>query len=286
MKNVAGTITINNAANLTQQNHAAATSQNTKFSVDIPAVSGNGFVQSYGKYYLLKDDNVYADVAWKGNGHVMLLYTKENLSTDDIAALVDKGILPLGGGGKFLGSRTEVTSKFTYQSPKKGVGYNFTTSADEICKTMSVPSEGDYYFYIVAKSDTEITDVKGDIIFGEKLNSTFKTGEKLPHMSVWIGSAGEIKTSTGIKLNARNYTGDKSNYDFSSEENGSKTLKLNSSLTGEYEIVFVTSDRTIIKTIPAFTGNKEITLTELPKDTISMKVYAINVSGFLTIDSN
>jgi hypothetical protein len=104
-------------------------------------------------------------------------------------------------------------------------------------------------------------------------------------MNEWSGTSSEEATETGVEFHATEYTGDRIVYSFASKKNGKMTLKLKSSLMGDYEIIFITSDRTILKTIPAFSKSKEITLDQLPEGTVDMIIRSEKVSGTFYVDT-
>jgi Antirepressor regulating drug resistance, predicted signal transduction N-terminal membrane component len=126
------------------------------------------------------------------------------------------------------------------------------------------------------KDDKEIEDTKE-----EKEND----GNKLGHFNEWNGTCEEKTNATGLLLELKDFTGDKINTSFYPDENGNKTLEFTSSLIGDFKIAFITSDRTIIKTIPSFTGYKEITLNDLPEDRIDMIILSRKVSGTLKVNT-
>ena len=116
-----------------------------------------------------------------------------------------------------------------------------------------------------------------------EVDSEEKDNKVLDHMKKWSGFSTEEVTDAGIKFTAEDYTGDKINYSFTPDADGSKTLDIKASLKGEFEIDFITSDRSIIKSIPSFTGSKEVTLKDLPAASIDMIIRSNQVSGSLTV---
>ncbi len=116
-----------------------------------------------------------------------------------------------------------------------------------------------------------------------EVNNEEKDNKVLDHMKKWSGFATEEVIDVGIKFTAEDYTGDKINYSFTPDADGSKTLNIKASLKGDFEIYFITSDRSIIKSIPSFSGSKEVTLKDLPAASIDMIIRSNQVSGSLTV---
>lgn len=116
-----------------------------------------------------------------------------------------------------------------------------------------------------------------------EVNNEEKDNKVLDHMKKWSGFATEEVIDVGIKFTAEDYTGDKINYSFTPDADGSKTLNIKASLQGDFEIYFITSDRSIIKSIPSFSGSKEVTLKDLPAASIDMIIRSNQVSGSLTV---
>lgn len=253
--------------------------------VNIPDTDGDTFVKSYGKYHLDKDDYIFADITWKGEDNVMFLYTQDVVSEEEVINLVDKGILPLSSTNKThndgSGNSPALSSNFTYIRQGKTLKLNFSTNPyNSIYWSNKVPDTGNYYIYVISTGNTGISEIQGSIAF----TSCIQKGDKLPRMTAWDGLISEDKKENGVGLQLKGYVGDKVVYEFFVEENDDKTVKFNSFLTGDFDIVFVDSDRNIIETIPSFRADKEATLTNLPKGKIEIIVYANNISGSLYLE--
>lgn len=112
-----------------------------------------------------------------------------------------------------------------------------------------------------------------------------KPGTELHMIDRWSGSANEVNRQDGIvEVNLTNFIGSRNNYEFETQDS-TATLHLKSSLSGNYEILFMAEgSKTILEAIPSFTGSKEIILTGLPKGTICLSIYAMNASGKLEIE--
>lgn len=165
VRDVSGTVKI-----YRKLNNAVSTNKNNTIYVDIPKTNGKIYIKNYGKYELNNDDTVVADLDWRGEGHVMFLYTKEKFDTESIAQLVEKGILPLGSAAKTFNNDysniPSISSNFTYVNNNKELKLSFTTTPNKpIYWSNQTPETGSYYIYVIATGDTGITDIKGEITF-------------------------------------------------------------------------------------------------------------------------
>ncbi len=293
----------------------------SEVSINIPTTKGKIYVETYGKYSLAKDDKILTDLNWKGEGALMFLYTKESYSEEDIVELVEEGHLPLYAISRSVSNgednRPSLSANYAYSKNNKKINLNFITSPNQpIYWENEVPQTGSYYFYIIAEGNTGIKDIQGNISFSDDKKEDKKVEKKadkvenkeenkednkegnkegskdgnkdenkLGHMKEWSGTASEEATETGIIFHAKEYSGDKIVYSFPSNRDRKVTLELKSTLKGDFEIVFITSDRTILKTVPAFTQSKEITLKQLPKGKIDMIIHAEKVSGSFSVDT-
>lgn len=260
-----------------------AASKAELFTIDLPSVEDDIYVESYGNYALLEDGSLSVKLDWKGEGNVMFLYTEENFSADDIKRLLNKGILPSPVNDKTFGGHEEaspLSSNFTYDTKNKSLHLNFITSPSQpVTWNNTVPKTAGYYFYMIVMDKKEISNIHGTVTY-----DTMAKDSTLPRMDSWTGSCKEEKTAKGCLIKTKEWTGDKISYSYEAREGETKTFHLNSYLYGSYQIVFVTDDRTILETVPAFTGEKEITLTNLPKGNVNVILYSQSADGSLYIN--
>ncbi len=136
---LSGKISISLISSIQDSQLAMSTSSNKNFSVE-----------RLGQHTLEKGDNLNADLRWDGNGYAIMLYTKNNLTDNQL-------LKPLQG----LPNLPKPDDS-TIEQGKIGGPFNFYTSQNSPLKwNKNITTNDNYYFYIICVGDPG--QISGDV---------------------------------------------------------------------------------------------------------------------------